>query len=304
MGTRLSGLYASPEVYADHRAQQQQFETQEGMLAYTDHGQGPAIILIHGVPTSSWMYRKLIPMLQPDFRVIAVDLLGYGSSDKPSGESGVYHHQNQAAYLLALIRQLQLDEYSLLFHDMGGLVAWELMRTDLPSINNLVALNTIVSKQGFNHPDFKQGVFSKMMTSAFAGRWTSSSALKLTFSNMGLGWGAFTEDECYGYVKPMREGGDKALYSFYTGFDSDFFHRLESNRSVFNQFKGNTLVLWGEKDQTLTTKQIPFLQKNLNIPDKNIHRYPDNAHFLAEEMPAEIARQLRGFMLNGVSPAN
>jgi haloalkane dehalogenase len=55
-------------------------------MAYTNEGDGTPILLLHGVPTSSYLFRKMIPLLvNKGYRVIAVDLLGYGQSEKPSG---------------------------------------------------------------------------------------------------------------------------------------------------------------------------------------------------------------------------
>ena len=97
--TALTASYEAPEIYADHRAQQQLFSSATGRIAYTDHGDGPALVLLHGVPTSSWMYRKVIPDLQQHFRTISIDLLGYGSSDKPEDDESVYSAQQQACLL-------------------------------------------------------------------------------------------------------------------------------------------------------------------------------------------------------------
>jgi len=55
-----------------------------GELAYVDEGEGLGVVLLHGFPTSSHLWRDLVPMLAPRFRAIAVDLLGYGDSHKPA----------------------------------------------------------------------------------------------------------------------------------------------------------------------------------------------------------------------------
>ena len=65
-GTQVAASYTAPADYAAHRVQQQFFATPAGRIAYTDHGaaNGKTLVLLHGVPTSSWMYRKVIPDLQ------------------------------------------------------------------------------------------------------------------------------------------------------------------------------------------------------------------------------------------------
>ncbi|MEO9968436.1 MAG: alpha/beta fold hydrolase, partial [Hyphomonadaceae bacterium] len=96
IGTSIQPSYTEPIDYAAHRGQQQLLAVDGGSVAYTDHGTGVPIVLLHGVPTSSWMYREIIPQLQENFRVITIDFLGYGSSDKPEGEEEVYSPRAQA----------------------------------------------------------------------------------------------------------------------------------------------------------------------------------------------------------------
>jgi len=83
----MAPRYQMPRVYEDHRSQQKAVTIDGHQIAYTDHGKGPTLLLLHGVPTSSWLYRKMIPNLQDHFRVVSVDLLGYGSSSKPKKPS-------------------------------------------------------------------------------------------------------------------------------------------------------------------------------------------------------------------------
>jgi len=288
--------YTAPATYRQHRTQQRTFQTPAGAIAYTDHGAGDAIVLLHGVPTSSWMYRKVIPKLQVRHRVISVDLLGYGSSAKPEDASGTYSAASQANRVRALLDSIGVQRYSVMMHDMGGLVAWEIMRQDISAVENLIVLNTIVREKGFEHPGLDPGMMTKTITKAYSNRWTSSIILERSFAFLGLNSEKkLSERECEGYVKPLREGSDAALYAFFTSIDDYLFAKLESNRHLFARFRGRTLVLWGAKDKSLTTDQIPFLHQHLRIPASDIHVYTDNAHFLAEEIPEEIATQVLRF---------
>jgi len=117
VGSNISASYIAPEDYASHRSQQRFFTTNAGRIAYTDHGKGPVLVMIHGVPSSSWMYRKMIAPLQESHRVITVDLLGYGSSDKPqignkdrNNLISTYGYKSQATYVSELIASLGVNE--------------------------------------------------------------------------------------------------------------------------------------------------------------------------------------------------
>ncbi len=288
----------APKVpYANHKRKQNTLATQGGNLAYTDQGSGDAIVLLHGVPTSSWVYRKIIPKLSKNHRVIAPDLLGFGNSDKPADDGQVYTPAAQAKRVRELMASLGISNYSILMHDMGGLVAWEMLRQDTPAVKDLIVLNTIIHKEGFHPPTIKPTMLNKNLIKAYSNDWSSDAILGMTFRSLGLSDDhKLTSAECYGYVAPMKQGSDKALYAFFTSLNDKLYSRLESNRHVFHQFQGDTLVLWGEKDKILTTAQLPFLKKHLRIPEENICLYPKNDHFLVEEIPEEVVRQITRFL--------
>lgn len=295
--TAVSATYEAPATYADHRAQQQLFTSSTGQIAYTDHGTGAVLLLLHGVPTSSWLYRKTIPGLQTHFRTISVDLLGYGSSAKPEHKNDLYSPAQQAARVSELLTSLGISRYSLMMHDMGGLVAWEMLRANPSSVANLIIQNTIIRDEGFKNPNIQPGVMARQMTKAYSSQLTSAAIMRMTFRNLGLtGDVSLSEDECEGYVLPMREGSSDALYAFFTGLNDDLYQRLEANREHFAAFSGDTLVLWGAKDKVLTTEQLPFLTENLQIKPENLKLYANNDHFLVEEIPDEVVAQVVRFM--------
>jgi len=301
LGGVMLADYAAPTSYKAHRAQQNFFDTSDGRIAFTDHGEGEAIVLLHGVPTSSWMYRKLIPQLTPNMRVVSVDLLGYGSSDKPNDRSdaGIYEPAAQAKRVEALLSSRGISDYNILMHDMGGLVAWEMLHNHPEKVEGLVVLNTIADQDGFNNPELTSGFITRQIMKVYKSALTSAAVLDRTFGGLGLtGPFRLTKDECLGYVRPMREGADDALYSFFTGLNTDQFARLEEHQTLWPSYDVDVLVMWGEKDETLTSKQIESLQAGFNIPDENITIFPDNAHFLAEEIPDVIAGKVTGFVQN------
>lgn len=297
----MADSYVAPTDYKHHRAQQQLFDTGNGKIAFTDHGpnaaNAPTIVLLHGVPTSSWMYRKVVPSLQQNMRVITVDHLGYGSSEKPNRDDADYSPAAQARRVEALLASRGVSHYSVLMHDMGGLVAWEMLAENPEAIDNLVVLNTIVDDHGFEQPQMDAGFLAKKLFQAYTSSLTSAVILDRTFSDLGLnGEHKLTEEECYGYVRPMREGSDHALYSFFTNIDDDLFSDLSDQQGAWPAYKGKVMVMWGAKDEILTTEQIPTLKAAFNIPDSDIHIYENNAHFLAEEIPDEIVAKVSAFI--------
>jgi haloalkane dehalogenase len=115
-------------------------DTGAGRLHYLDEGQGPAIVMVHGTPTWSFLYRHLVRGLRDRYRCVVPDHLGFGLSDKPAGDA--YRPADQARRLASLVDALGLDDVTLAVHDFGGPIglAWAL---DHPErVRHLVLFNT------------------------------------------------------------------------------------------------------------------------------------------------------------------
>ena len=161
----------------------------------------------------------------------------------------------------------------------------------------MILLNTIVSKQGFNYPKQRKGFTAQLMSDAFVNELSSAAVLDMTFDNMGLTSNAkLTENECNGYVAPMKEGNGDVLYEFYTSFDNARFSTLERQVSNLSHFDGDVLVLWGAQDKVLTTNQLPVLKELVDLKPENIHIFENNAHFLPEEIPTLLNQHVREFI--------
>jgi len=296
----VASEYAHPASYADHLQQMRSFESSGGRIAYSDHGPADAaktLLLIHGVPTSSWMYRKLIARLHTDLRVIAVDLLGYGASEKPAGDIAPYAYHQQAQYIGELTDALGLDSYALLVHDMGGLVGWELLHARAP-ISDFVLLNTIIGKEGFNHPTMEPGMKTEAIMKAFTMPVSGEVMLQNTFNELGLvEQHKLSPEECEGYVQPILSGSEKALYAFFTSLADPLFERLRDQAGLIQSWPGRWRVFWGGKDQILTTDQLTYFSEQTGLNDADVTIFNEQGHFLAEEVPDQLAVGVLEFLL-------
>jgi pimeloyl-ACP methyl ester carboxylesterase len=109
----------------DWRSAGKSFDYNGHPIFYRDEGQGPALLCIHGFPTASWDWHLLWPELTQRFRVIALDMIGFGFSAKPPGYT--YTIRDQATIHEALLRELGVDFIHILAHDYGDSVAQELL---------------------------------------------------------------------------------------------------------------------------------------------------------------------------------
>ena len=115
-------------------------EVPAGRLHYVDEGRGQPIVMVHGNPTWSFLYRDLIKRLRGDYRCMAVDHLGFGLSDAPKGWS--YLPQDHAANLAALIEELGLKDITLVVQDWGGPIGLSYAVAHPENVTRLVILNT------------------------------------------------------------------------------------------------------------------------------------------------------------------
>lgn len=111
-----------------------------GRLHYLDEGDGPAVVMVHGNPTWSYYYRRLITELRQDHRVIAIDHLGCGLSDKP--QNYPYRLDRHIAHLELLLNHLQIARFSLVVHDWGGAIGFGCAGRRPADIDRLVVMNT------------------------------------------------------------------------------------------------------------------------------------------------------------------
>ena len=101
----------------------------------------PTILLLHGYPTSSHMYRNLIPMLNRTYHVIAPDLIGFGFSDAPHYKEFNYTFDNLTKYIQGLIDQLRLTRFALQVFDYGAPVGYRLAVANPEKITAIVSQN-------------------------------------------------------------------------------------------------------------------------------------------------------------------
>ena len=114
-------------------------QTSSGELAYTDEGDGPPVVLIHGFPQSSFVWRDLAPLLSSRFRVIVPDLLGSGDSEKPPGVPlGLVA---QAGYVRELLDAIGVERFAVIGHSVGGGVA-QLLALDHAGVDALVLMSS------------------------------------------------------------------------------------------------------------------------------------------------------------------
>jgi haloalkane dehalogenase len=111
-------------------------------MHYIDEGTGPTVLLLHGEPSWSYLYRKMIPpIVAAGFRAVAPDLIGFGRSDKPAARSD-YTYQRHVDWLTGFVRTLDLGDITLVCQDWGGLLGLRVAAENEARFSRIVAANT------------------------------------------------------------------------------------------------------------------------------------------------------------------
>ncbi|MFL5266155.1 MAG: haloalkane dehalogenase [Stellaceae bacterium] len=124
-------------------------------MAYVEAGQGDPIVLLHGNPTSSYLWRNVLPHLQPRGRCIAPDLIGMGDSDKlPHSGPGSYRFVEHRRYLDALLETLDVrDRVTFVIHDWGSALGFDWANRHRDAVKGIAYMEAIVVPQRWDHWD-------------------------------------------------------------------------------------------------------------------------------------------------------
>jgi pimeloyl-ACP methyl ester carboxylesterase len=261
--------------------------TDAGRMAFVERGEGHRILLIHGIPTSSFLWRNVIPPLAEALKVYAVDLLGYGDSDKPEGAD--LSIVAQANYLRAFMREVGWDRGAVAGHDIGGGIAQLLALESPQAITNLVLLDTIaydswpVSEiERLKDPAWDEILATRDLSSGFAKSF-----------KRGMVREERVDDQLVAeYVRPF-EGveGRRAYLRCARAL------RTEDLASVMDRVElldVPTLIIWGEGDDFQKVEYGRRLAAAM--PRARLVVLEEAGHFVPEDRPEEVARLIREFV--------
>ncbi len=130
---------STESIRADFPFESRFVEVNGSEMHYIDEGQGEVILFLHGVPTSSYLWRNVIPYLTDTNRVIALDLIGFGQSAKPKAD---YHVKSHIDYVSAFIDKLELKNIVLVMHGWGGVIGFSLAMANQDNFRGLAFLET------------------------------------------------------------------------------------------------------------------------------------------------------------------
>ena len=168
----MNGEDMSIDTWPDYPFAPHWLEIGTERMHYVDEGHGDPVLLLHGEPTSSFLWRKIIPQLPG--RVVAPDLIGFGRSDKPE-DIGWYSYDRHVDSIARLVEELDLTALTLVVHDWGGPIGLRVAVEHAERVDRLVLLNTGIG--GGSAPS-ERGSGSARSCASSAARSTSAGSSK------------------------------------------------------------------------------------------------------------------------------
>ena len=256
----------------------------------------PAVVLLHGFPSSSHMFRNLIPALAHRYRVIAPDYPAFGHSAAPDRRAFRYSFARFAELIDGLLNQLGVERYALYVQDYGAPVGFRLALKHPERITALVVQNGNAYEEGL-----------KEFWNPIKAYWAEGSDANRTALRAGLTPAATKSQYVDGVRDPSRVAPDAWVFDQALldrpGIDEimlDLFKDYATNVALYPQFhaffrsrRPPTLIVWGTHDVIFPPDGARAYLRDL--PDAELHLL-DTGHFALEDKGGEIAALMLGFL--------
>jgi pimeloyl-ACP methyl ester carboxylesterase len=268
-------------------------------LFYREAGpaDAPILLLLHGFPASSHMFRDLIPLLEDRYHLIAPDHLGFGYSAMPSADSFEYSFAALAALTTAFTEKLGLSQYAVYVQDYGAPIAWRMALEHPERITAVITQNGNAYEDGYVEamwaavvaydadPTPENAKAAAEMQSEALVKWAYQHGVK---DQTLLSPDAWQHDLSL-LARPGAEQVQLDLVRTYL----DNFKLYPKFQEYFRTSQVPLLAAWGAHDEIFPAAGAKAFQRDL--PDAEIHLL-DAGHFALESNAAEIADLIRDFL--------
>jgi pimeloyl-ACP methyl ester carboxylesterase len=258
--------------------------------------ESPAVLLLHGFPTSSHMFRDLIPLLADHYHLVAPDLPGFGNTVSPPRGRFDYTFDNLAQVIGGFVETIGLRRYALYVFDYGAPVGYRL------AVKHPDRITAIISQNGNAYEEGLSDGWNPIRAYWQDASPTNREALRAFLAPETTVW-----QYTHGVPDPTTVSPDGySLDNFYLGrpgaaeLQLDLFGDYKSNvalyptfQKYFRAYKPPLLAVWGKNDPFFLPQGAEAYRRD--IPDAEV-RFLDTGHFALETHPAEIGAAMRDFL--------
>jgi pimeloyl-ACP methyl ester carboxylesterase len=256
----------------------------------------PAILLLHGFPTSSRMFDSLMPLLADRYHVIAPDYPGFGNSEAPSPEKFEYTFDSLAKVIGAFTETIHLDHYAIYLQDYGGPVGYRLAVAHPERVTGLIIQNAIAHEEGLGRlQGARKGFWADRAANEarYRAGLTSVESARNRHVNGSQHPERFSPDLWNDEVAFLARPGEADI-------QSNLFYDYRNNLTAFPEWqkwlRGRsppTLVVWGRNDPLFDIAEVEAIKQD--VPNAHVHIL-EAGHFALDEAAGDIAELMRNFL--------
>ena len=265
----------------------------------------PTVLLLHGFPTSSHMFRNLIPALADKYHVVAPDYPGFGNSSAPSVKEFEYTFDNLASVVEKLTEKIGLKKYSIYLMDYGAPVGFRLAVKHPERVETLIVQNGNAYDEGIDNEFWKpikaywknrtkeQGDKLRSLLTLDATKWQYTHGVRNVET---------ISPDTWGHVQPHldRPGNQEIQLALFYSYGSNppLYPKWQA---YLRNHQPPTLIVWGKNDAIFPADGAHPYKRDLKTLEFHLL---DTGHFALEEDGAAIATLIRGFLSRELSPSN
>ena len=249
-------------------------------------GEGEAVVCVHGVPSSSFLYRKVLDELAArGMRGVAFDLPGLGLAARPDGFD--YTWTGHGRWTHAAVDALDLDRFHLVVHDIGGPVGFELAAAAPERIRSLTVLNTLVEVDGFKRPWSMEPFARRGIGEVYLATLTKPAFRRLMALQGIANMAAVPKEEIDAYVDLLkRDDRGRHFLRIMRGFERTA-EKAALYRGALRDVPYPVQIVWGAEDPALKLA-VHGEQARRAAGLEEIHTVPAK-HFLQEDQAPAVA---------------
>lgn len=289
----------NPEISADFPFESNFIEIQGSKMHYIDQGQGDPILFLHGNPTSSYLWRNIIPYLSKLGRCIAPDLIGMGKSAKPDIE---YHFSDHVTYVESFIREMGLKNITLVIHDWGGALGFHYASRNPGNIKAIAFMEAIMMPEWEVNSEQARDLFKAFRTRDVGWNLLVNKNLFIEGVLPGGILRDLTEAELNHYRQPFIDPKSrKPIWRWpnelpIAGQPTDTFAAIKTFNQWLQQTDLPKLLLYATPGAIFPASVIDWCRENLkNLKTIDIG---SGGHFIQEDNPHQIGQELAAWYQN------
>lgn len=268
----------------------------DSKMHYVEHGDGPPMLLLHGNPTSSYLWRNVIPHLSEGHRVIAVDLIGMGASGKP--DIG-YRFADHVRYIDAFIAAMKLQDVVLVLHDWGGGIGFDHAMRNQANIRGIAFFEAVVAPSKWSSMTPPERYLFKTMRSKAGDALLMDGNYFVEKLVPALSGRKLSDREMAAYRAPYLDVAARKparVWPQEVSFDgepADNTSRIAATYEKLKASKVPLLLLTAEPGAIMNPDFVAKLQADL--PRMQTEKIGPGLHYLQESQPTNIGKAVRAW---------